>query len=251
MLTFGCLSFRQPYAGLVLNKVKTVETRWTPLLAGYKNCTVALHIAVKDWEDESWRAILLDRLGMTPTQVQDLLDKGEKFGRGVIAGLIDIGETSLYTETLPPEKILELENKAVLSNLEEKYLTVVSNPRWLLEPIPTRGRRGVWQVNIPEELIPLEVSMPSGMLEEARQLSDVLTWKLMGLGLLELARLSSSSAAWDCRSLWASLLCWCRITGEAMDQWFCVFPEAILQLLDQGLLVQPVAAQPTHGRTFY
>ncbi|KFU89227.1 Protein CXorf40A, partial [Chaetura pelagica] len=156
MMTFGCLSFRQPYAGLVLNKVKTVETRWTPLLAGYKNCTIALHIAVKDWEDESWRAILLDRLGMTPTQVQDLLDKGEKYGRGVIAGLIDIGETSLYTETLPPEKILELENKAVLSNLEEKYLTVVSNPRWLLEPIPTRGRRGVWQVNIPEELIPLE-----------------------------------------------------------------------------------------------
>nr|XP_009510892.1 PREDICTED: uncharacterized protein CXorf40 homolog [Phalacrocorax carbo] len=126
-MKFACLSFRQPYAGLVLNKVKTVETRW-----------------------------LLDRFGMTPEQVQDLLDKGEKFGRGVIAGLIDIGETSLYPENLPPENTLELENKAVLSNLEQKYLTVVSNPRWLLEPIPARGRQGVWQVDIPEELIPSE-----------------------------------------------------------------------------------------------
>jgi len=71
-------------------------------------------------------------------------------------GLVDIGETSLYPENLPPEKILELENKAVLSNLEQKYLTVVSNPRWLLEPIPARGGRGVWQVDIPEELIPAE-----------------------------------------------------------------------------------------------
>ncbi|NWX13780.1 CX04A protein, partial [Aegotheles bennettii] len=155
-MRFVCLSFRQPYAGLVLNKVKTLESRWRPVLAGYQNCTLALHIAVRDWEDESWRAILLDRFGMTPTQVQHLLDKGEKFGRGVIAGLIDIGETSLCPEALPPEKIQELEKKAVLSNLEEKYLTVVSNPRWLLEPIPARGRRGVWHVDIPEELIPLE-----------------------------------------------------------------------------------------------
>lgn len=153
-MKFSCLSFRQPYAGLLLNQVKTVETRWRPLLTGYKHCTIAIHIAVKDWEDETWREILLNRFGMTPKQLQDLLDEGEKFGRGVIAGLIDIGETSLYPENLPPEEILELENKAVLSNLEQKYLTVVSNPRWLLEPIPARGRTGVWQVDIPEELIP-------------------------------------------------------------------------------------------------
>ncbi|NXM96320.1 CX04A protein, partial [Sylvia borin] len=155
-MKFGCLSFRQPYAGLLLNQVKTVETRWRPLLAAYKNCTIAIHIAVKDWEDETWREILVSRLGMTPKQLQDLLDEGEKFGRGVIAGLIDVGETSLYPENLPPEEILELEKKAVLSNLEQKYLTVVSNPRWLLEPIPARGKTGVWQVDIPEELIPSE-----------------------------------------------------------------------------------------------
>lgn len=85
-MKFGCLSFRQPYAGLLLNQVKTVETRWRPLLLAYKNRTIAIHIAVKDWEDETWREILLNRLGMTPKQLQDLLDEGEKFGRGVIAG---------------------------------------------------------------------------------------------------------------------------------------------------------------------
>ncbi|NXI75406.1 CX04A protein, partial [Rhipidura dahli] len=155
-MKFGCLSFRQPYAGLLLNQVKTVETRWRPLLAAYKNCAIAIHIAVKDWEDDTWREILLNRFGMTPEQLHALLDEGEKFGRGVIAGLIDVGETSLYPKNLPPEEILELEKKAVLSSLEQKYLTVVSNPRWLLEPIPARGKKGVWQVDIPEELIPSE-----------------------------------------------------------------------------------------------
>ncbi|XP_059715601.1 EOLA-like protein [Haemorhous mexicanus] len=152
-MKFGCLSFRQPYGGLLLNQVKTVETRWRPLLARYKNCTIAIHIAVRDWEDETWREILLNRFGMTPKQLQDLLDEGEKFGRGVIAGLIDVGETTPYPVHLPPEEILELEKKAVLSNLQGKYLTVVSNPRWLLEPIRARGKKGVWEVDIPEELI--------------------------------------------------------------------------------------------------
>lgn len=85
-MTFGCLSFRQPYAGFVLNGVKTVETRWHPLLSGYRSCTIAIHIAVRDWEDATWRKLLVDRLGMTPAQLEALLREGEKYGRGVVAG---------------------------------------------------------------------------------------------------------------------------------------------------------------------
>lgn len=85
-MKFPCLSFRQPFAGLVLNKVKTLETRWRPLLAEYKACTLAVHIALKDWDDETWKDVLTNRLGMTPTQTEELLEDGEKFGRGVIAG---------------------------------------------------------------------------------------------------------------------------------------------------------------------
>ncbi|XP_054852460.1 protein EOLA1-like [Eublepharis macularius] len=155
-MKFACLSFRQPYAGLVLNKVKTIETRWRPLLAEYKACTLAVHIAFKDWDDTTWKDILGNRLGMTPPQIEELLYKGEKFGRGVIAGLIDIGETSHCPENIPPEDLVDLENKAILLGLKQKYLTVISNPRWLLEPIPTRGRKDVWKVDIPDELIPSE-----------------------------------------------------------------------------------------------
>nr|XP_033800391.1 protein CXorf40A-like isoform X2 [Geotrypetes seraphini] len=170
-MRIGCLSFRQPYAGLILNGVKTIETRWRPLLADYKNCTLAVHIAYKDWEDEAWRDVLLNRLGMTPGQIEELIDNGETFGRGVIAGvrfqrivhndsqifflntetprwilasgLVDIGETWQCSEDLSPEELGELESKALLTGLEQKYLTVVSNPRWLLEPLPTRGAKDI------------------------------------------------------------------------------------------------------------
>jgi hypothetical protein len=85
-MKFGCFSFRQPFAGFILNGVKTLETRWRPLLSSHQNCTIAIHIAHRDWEDESWRKLLVERLGMTPVQIQALLHEGEKFGRGVIAG---------------------------------------------------------------------------------------------------------------------------------------------------------------------
>uniref|UniRef100_A0A8C5WE18 ASCH domain-containing protein n=1 Tax=Leptobrachium leishanense TaxID=445787 RepID=A0A8C5WE18_9ANUR len=131
----GCLSFRQPYAGLVLNGVKTIETRWRPLLADYKNSTLAVHIAVKDWEGQDWQHILQHRHGMSPAHIQHLLHTGEQYGRGVIAGLVDIGETWQHVDSGSTEETLELEIKALLKDLEQKYLTVVSNPRWLLKPI--------------------------------------------------------------------------------------------------------------------
>lgn len=155
-MKFPCLSFRQPYAGLILNGIKTLETRWRPLLSSYQKCTVAIHIAHRDWEDDVWQKVLVERLGMTPTQIQTLLQAGEKYGRGVIAGLVDIGETLQCPENLAADDVVELETQAVLTNLHLKYLTPVSNPRWLLEPIPRKGGKDIFQVDIPEHLIPLE-----------------------------------------------------------------------------------------------
>lgn len=85
-LQVWCLSFRQPYAGLVLDGVKTVESRWRPLLAPLENRTLAVHIARRDWEGEEWKEVLSGPLGMDQAQVQALLESGERFGRGVVAG---------------------------------------------------------------------------------------------------------------------------------------------------------------------
>ncbi|XP_028697888.2 protein EOLA1 isoform X3 [Macaca mulatta] len=144
----------QEARGTCEDGVKTVETCWHPLLSSQRNRTIAVHIAHRDWDDDAWQELLVERLGMTPAEIQALLRKGEKFGRGVIAGLIDIGETLQCPEDLTPNEVVELENQAVLTNLKQKYLTVISNPRWLLEPIPRKGGRDVFQVDIPEHLIP-------------------------------------------------------------------------------------------------
>lgn len=70
-------------------------------------------------------------------------------------GLVDIGETSQCPENLAPDEEMELETQAVLTNLRQKYLTALSNPRWLLEPVPSQGGKDIFQVYIPDHLIPL------------------------------------------------------------------------------------------------
>ncbi|XP_062939010.1 EOLA-like protein [Cynocephalus volans] len=150
-----CLSFRQPYSGFVLNGVKTLETHWCPLLGSHQNHTIAIYIANRDWEDNAWWGLLQGWLGMTPTQIQALLQEGEKFGRGVVAGLVDVGESLECLENLASEEVVELENQAVLTNLQQKYQTAISNPRYLLETLPSKGGKDIFQVDIPERLIPL------------------------------------------------------------------------------------------------
>ncbi|XP_040903436.1 protein EOLA1-like [Toxotes jaculatrix] len=108
-----CLSFQQPYAGLVLDGVKMVESCWRPLLAPLQNRTLAVHIARWDWEGEEWRVVLSGRLGMDQAQIRELLESGERFGHGVVTGLVDVGEKWLCTASLQEEELEHLEGSAV------------------------------------------------------------------------------------------------------------------------------------------
>uniref|UniRef100_I3JWF3 Endothelium and lymphocyte associated ASCH domain 1 n=1 Tax=Oreochromis niloticus TaxID=8128 RepID=I3JWF3_ORENI len=149
-----CLSFRQPYAGLVLDGVKTVESRWRPLLAPLENQTLAVHVAQRDWEGSEWRAVLSGLLGMNGAQIEALLESGERFGRGVVAGLVDVGRTWLCPASLQGMELQCLEQSAVLIGLQEKHLTNLSNPRWLKAPLRAPGGRDLWTIEIPAKLLP-------------------------------------------------------------------------------------------------
>lgn len=78
-MEFSCLSFQQPYAGFVLNAVKTRDSLAT-LVSSQGKSTITTHIAHRDWEDALWRELLLERLGWNPRQIQALLLEGRSMG---------------------------------------------------------------------------------------------------------------------------------------------------------------------------
>ncbi|KAB0353998.1 hypothetical protein FD755_023305 [Muntiacus reevesi] len=117
-MKFSCLSFGQPYVGITLNSVKTLEMWWRPVLCGHWHCTLVVHITQWDWENSAWWEMLEQRLGMISSQIQTLLQDWDKFGSRLIAGL--------------------------LPDLQQKYMTALTNPRWLLQPIAGRGRKDIF-----------------------------------------------------------------------------------------------------------
>ncbi|XP_072016752.1 protein EOLA1-like [Amphiura filiformis] len=154
-VSYPCISARQPYAGLMLNGFKTIETRWTPMLKELSNQTVAIHIAQRTWEGDEWRDGLCQR-GLSHMQIDCIVTEAENCARGSIAGLIDVGETwqcSADDSSDDGNKATEWEKDALLKPLEEKYLTRLTNPRWLKKPIKSRGQKGVWTVTIPAKNI--------------------------------------------------------------------------------------------------
>lgn len=65
-----------------------------------------------------------------------------------------MGETWQCPASLEGEELRELERCAVLTGLQEKHLTHLSNPRWLKVPLSVPGSRDLWRAEIPVELLP-------------------------------------------------------------------------------------------------
>lgn len=65
-----------------------------------------------------------------------------------------MGPTWQCAASVQGEELEQLERAAVLSGLQHKHLTRLSNPRWLRAPLPSPGGRHLWTVDIPAELLP-------------------------------------------------------------------------------------------------
>ena len=67
--------------------------------------------------------------------------------------MVDVGETWQCPNDAPEETMRRWEKEALLRPLTEKFLTRLSNPRWLRRPVQVRGQKGIWQVTIPPDCL--------------------------------------------------------------------------------------------------
>lgn len=72
----------------------------------------------------------------------------------VLTGLVEVGHTWCCLEDQTEDELKEFEKAALLTGLSQKYLTRLSNPRWLQMPLYARGRKDIWTVDIPVHLLP-------------------------------------------------------------------------------------------------
>ena len=128
----------QPFAALLLNGFKTLETRNNELFAPYEGRRVVVRVGMKDWDNASWKL-------WHPAGAADLRPG---FRRGDAAGVVDVGETRRLAsfEDAAPRACACVEDCGAFG-------TVISNAKWFPKPWRVRGFPGVVDLAVPADLV--------------------------------------------------------------------------------------------------
>ena len=128
----------QPFAALLLNGFKTLETRNNELFAPYEGRRVVVRVGMKDWDNASWKL-------WHPAGAADLRPG---FRRGDAAGVVDVGETRRLAsfDDAAPRACACVEDCGTFG-------TVVSNAKWFPKPWRVRGFPGVVDLAVPADLV--------------------------------------------------------------------------------------------------
>ena len=151
---FKCFSMSQPFASLLMKNHKTIESRNSNLFFQSKGL-FALHVGRKPWRDSKYRDVLMSQ-GLTASQISDLCSLPDNFAPGDIVGIVKLGETWLGTYEERGQPKME---SAVVAAREDmgKFLTPILRTYWLKRPLTVPGKPGIWEVSIPNPLLPDEI----------------------------------------------------------------------------------------------
>ena len=152
-----CFSMSQPFASLLLNGIKTIETRNNDMFMSLKpGSKILLHCGMRDWKDQEAPKIELRKQGYSEADIVRLsaLPSGN-FSKGSIVGILTVGRTWLASEK--ERQTAELEGK-VVAKYENmgKYCTEITAASWLKRPFKCKGQPGIFTATISNESLPSE-----------------------------------------------------------------------------------------------
>jgi magnesium-dependent phosphatase 1 len=154
MVEMPCFTMSQPFAALLINGIKTVESRNNPMFqdvaAGTK---VLLHCGRKDWPDQESYLDILNEAGYSASDIETSGRLAEGFSKGSIIGVMTVGKTWKATDQ---ERMGGDLQRRVLAPYEAvgKFCTEIVDAQWLKRPVKARGNPGVYKVDIPVDCLP-------------------------------------------------------------------------------------------------
>ena len=146
-----CFSMSQPFAALLCNGIKTIESRNHNMLEAVPpNSSVLLHINNKIYPDGGDHVHILRESGITDVKGASTIRVG---GSGEICAILKIGETSLLSLE---ERSTEARERGVVARAENagKYQTEILGVSYLQAGVKMAGKGGVYEVAIERSVLP-------------------------------------------------------------------------------------------------
>jgi len=153
MVELPVFSMNMPFAGLVAHEHKTIESRNGTVFKGRRGVHL-LHVGRRTYPDGGKHKVIMAKHGASAEQIERLTSLPSGFARGQLVAVVDIGETTLSTESERAQPDVERACVAYAAD-SGRYLTAVRRAEWLLQPVgPVPGRPGVFSAQVPVDCLP-------------------------------------------------------------------------------------------------
>ncbi|KAG7353153.1 HAD-SF-IIIC: HAD phosphatase, family IIIC [Nitzschia inconspicua] len=151
---FRCFSMNQPFAALLTNGYKTLETRNGTMFTQYAEGTqLLLHVGQRTYPDGGKHIEIMKENGLNQDEIDRLKTLPPNFSRGKIIAVIELGKT--YETSTVERSDPEFERNAVARGEDSgKFVTEIKRVSYLKQPVKQSGAGGVFKVRIPPEVLP-------------------------------------------------------------------------------------------------
>ncbi len=162
-IQFRCFSMNNPFAALLANGYKTLETRNGTMFTEYSEGTqMLLHVGRRTYPDGGKHLDIMKAAqpGISEEEIQNLKSLPQGFSKGNIVAILEVGKT--YERTTAERSHPEFERSVVAYGPDSgRIVTEIKRVAYLKKPVRQKGEAGVFKVKIDPDVIPDGWTVPT------------------------------------------------------------------------------------------
>lgn len=147
-------SMNMPFAALLVNGYKTLETRNGTMFVPYPDGTqMLLHVGHRNYPDGNKHIEVMKSGGLNEDQIKQLKMLPNGFGKGMVVAIVELGKT--YDTTVEERSHPEFQRHvAAFGSDSGRMVTEIKRVQYLKRPVVVSGQGGVFKAQIDPEIIP-------------------------------------------------------------------------------------------------
>lgn len=154
-------SMNMPFAALLANGYKTLETRNGTMFTTHAEGTqMLLHVGRRTYPDGDKHIEVMKSGGLSDSEIEALKKLPPGFGRGNVVAIVELGKT--YETTVEERSDPEFQrNVAAYGADSGKMVTEIRRAAYLKKPVKVQGVGGVFKAQIDPDVLPDGWRVPS------------------------------------------------------------------------------------------
>jgi magnesium-dependent phosphatase 1 len=150
-ITMSAFSMNMPFAALLANGHKTLETRNHDMFARAPS-VVLLHVGHRTYPDGNKHIKILRESGLSESEIQSLKSLPPSYERGMLVAVCELGSTTHIPD--PTERDRKRQAICAYGVDSGTYVTEIRRVQYLRKPVPFPAKGGIFSATIDATVLP-------------------------------------------------------------------------------------------------